>query len=171
MLASASYTEQNKKLHENPLYGASTATKHYWPLVEQAIVVTESKSILDYGCGKGVFKITHPDMNIYEYDPSIEGKNVDPKPCEFLMCLDVMEHIEPECLDSVLSHMQSKTGKAAFISVSTRPAKKTLPDGRNAHLIQEPAEWWFTKINQYFRIIQFAGDKNGFWVLCAADKS
>lgn len=170
MLISAQYREQNEKLHEKPEYGKSKATSLYWPAILQAAQVMECKSILDYGCGKGVFKLVH-DGDIREYDPAIADKSADPEPADLLICLDVMEHIEPDCLEEVLTHMASKATKAAFISVATRPAIKTLPDGRNAHLIQEHAGWWITAIAKHFKPLQFAGDSKGFWILCAADKS
>jgi hypothetical protein len=60
--------------------------------------------------------------------------------------LDVLEHIEPECLDDVLDDMKRCTLKGVFLSVSLVTAGKTLPDGRNAHLIVEPIEWWLPKL-------------------------
>jgi hypothetical protein len=30
---------------------------------------------------------------------------------------------------------------------------KTLPDGRNAHLIQKPWLWWAEKIDRRFRVV------------------
>ena len=35
-----------------------------------------------------------------------------------------------------------------------KPAKKSLPDGRNAHLIQRPAEWWKKKLAKRWRIVK-----------------
>jgi len=32
------------------------------------------------------------------------------------------------------------------LRIDTLPARKTLPDGRNAHLIQESQDWWLSKI-------------------------
>ncbi len=41
---------------------------------------------------------------------------------------------------------------------------KVLPDGRNAHLIQQPAEWWMPKILKRFELVTFNRIPMGFWV-------
>jgi hypothetical protein len=147
------YRELNRKLHETrPTYGAGLATNGYYPIIESIADTYDVFCILDYGCGKGALKKTLIDFNISEYDPCIEGKDSDPEPCDMLVCLDVMEHIEPELLDDVLSHIKSKFTKCAFISVSLIPANAVLADGRNAHLIQETPEWWAAKFSEKFNI-------------------
>jgi hypothetical protein len=80
-------------------------------------------------------------------------------------CIDVLEHIEPDCLDDVLDHLKHLTGKIGFFTVSCIPAKKTLPDGRNAHLIQESPEWWLPKITDRFALQSFQRSPDGFVVL------
>ncbi len=89
------------------------------------------------------------------YDPAIEGLDDEPEPADLVVCGDVLEHIEPECLDAVLDDLKRCTVKAIFLTVATRPAKKTLSDGRNAHLIQQPAEWWLPKIMQRWELQAF----------------
>jgi hypothetical protein len=44
--------------------------------------------------------------------------------------------------------------------VHTAPAVKHLPDGRNAHLIIEPIEWWKRVLSQYFEIAVCERDEN-----------
>jgi 2-polyprenyl-3-methyl-5-hydroxy-6-metoxy-1,4-benzoquinol methylase len=147
------YRELNRKLHETrPTYGAGLATNGYYPIIKMTAIHYKALSILDYGCGKGALKKTLTDFNISEYDPCIEGKDGDPEPCDMLVCLDVMEHIEPELLDDVLAHIKSKFTKCAFISVSLISANAILADGRNAHLIQESPEWWVAKFSETFNI-------------------
>jgi hypothetical protein len=60
-------------------------------------------------------------------------------------CIDVLEHIEPDLLDNVLDHLASLTELVLLATVHTGPASKVLSDGRNAHLIQQPMEWWLPK--------------------------
>jgi hypothetical protein len=38
--------------------------------------------------------------------------------------------------------------KNAFLIIATSPAKKFLPDGRNAHLIVETPGWWKERIEK-----------------------
>jgi hypothetical protein len=39
-----------------------------------------------------------------------------------------------------------------------------LPDGRNAHLIQEPPEWWLPKLLERFDLYTFQRMPGGFAV-------
>jgi hypothetical protein len=38
--------------------------------------------------------------------------------------------------------------------IATPPAEKILPDGRNAHLIQEPITWWMPKLEARWVVSQ-----------------
>jgi 2-polyprenyl-3-methyl-5-hydroxy-6-metoxy-1,4-benzoquinol methylase len=116
------------------------------------------KTILDYGCGKGTLKPAMakiaPELTVLEYDPAIEGKDALPtEPVDFVACLDVMEHIELEYLEGVLSTIRGLNPKRILMVIATRPAIKTLPDGRNAHLIVQPAAWWLNRLEPYFTAI------------------
>jgi len=79
--------------------------------------------------------------------------------------LDVLEHIEPDYLDKVLADLQSITRKYGFFSVHTGPAGKVLPDGRNAHIIQQPTSWWLPKLCERFEIVHLQRAPGGFWVV------
>lgn len=118
------------------------------------------KTLLDYGSGQGLTKKRIVDRygdkyNIREYEPGIPGKDVLPEPADFVICTDVLEHIEPELIGNVLDHLKQLTLKAAFFQVSTVKAKRILNDGRNAHLIVESAEWWYHKLQKRYRIINW----------------
>jgi hypothetical protein len=66
-------------------------------------------------------------------------------PAQMVACIDVLEHVEPDLIDNVMDDIASLAEGVVFISFDTGPAMKTLSDGRNAHLIQQPLEWWFPK--------------------------
>jgi hypothetical protein len=70
--------------------------------------------------------------------------------CSRILRIDVLEHIEPDCLENVLDHLAKLTECVAFITVHTGPAGKTLPDGRNAHINQQPMSYWLSKLWQRF---------------------
>jgi hypothetical protein len=78
-----------------------------------------------------------------------------PDPADIVACTDVLEHIEPECLEDVLADLRRVTKKMGFFTIATRPAKKFLSDGRNAHLIQQDARWWLEKLWAKFHVQQF----------------
>ena len=65
----------------------------------------------------------------------------------------MLEHVEPECVEDVLDHLQSVTRVALFAVISTRPAKKILADGRNAHLLVKDWEWWQYRLSARFELM------------------
>ena len=70
-------------------------------------------------------------------------------------------------VDAVLQHIRSVTLKGAILRPSLVPAKKTLPDGRNAHLILESPGWWQGKVSKYFNVISIDSHMNKSNILVA----
>ena len=93
-----------------------------------------------------------PQHTVYEYDPGIRGKDSSPNPADYVVCCDVMEHVEPELLDNVMKHLQSLIIKGGFFNISTKTAITMLSDGTNAHKIVEDSDWWVEKFKQYFTV-------------------
>lgn len=152
MLITEEYRKQNAHLHATSDFGI-TAPKWFdviVPLARQYQIM----SMLDYGCGKGLLKKALGEV-VVEYDPAIEGKDAIPAPAGMVCCIDVLEHIEPELLDNVLADLRRCTVKVGFFTISMRPAKRILPDGRNAHLIQESYTWWLAKLTPLFTVRSF----------------
>lgn len=153
---SKNYLEQQMELHNNSSYGITSLKAS--PKVAKFALEKKCNSILDYGAGKQRLK-----PGLYEngykgtytaYDPAMpEISKLKKGKYDLLACIDVLEHIEPDYIDNVLDHMLENTHKFGFFTISTRPAIKTLPDGRNAHLIQEKFHWWKPKIEKRWIII------------------
>ena len=114
-------------------------------------------SVVDYGAGQRNLEkqlpLQFPDLHIQSYDPGIASISHAPTPAELVVCTDVLEHIEPECLDAVLQDLRRVMLKVGFFYVSTRLAAQILSDGRNAHLIVETTDWWRQRIEQYFDVV------------------
>lgn len=149
-LISDAYRDQQKHLHETTEYG--TMAQHYGALVSQIIEKLEITHLLDYGCGRRMgllknLKVEHK-LTYQGYDPGagVPELATEPIPAQMVCCIDVLEHIEPDYLENVLDHLASLTEVVALLSIHTGPAMKTLPDGRNAHLTQQPIEWWLPKL-------------------------
>ena len=100
----------------------------------------------------------------YPYDPSFPEYG-EARPADLLVCIDVLEHIEPELLDNVLDDLQRLVINTGLFTIHTGPAGKVLADGRNAHLIQEGYDWWVEKLDKRFNIIEHTSEQNGFWVV------
>lgn len=114
-------------------------------------------TVLDYGCGKGALKRAL-GVPIAEYDPAVAEHAAAPSGANLVVCSDVLEHVEPDCLDAVLDHLQALTLRVGYFVIATRKAKKQLADGRNAHLIVEPGKWWMRKLEQRFEVRQISDD-------------
>lgn len=144
-LISPAYREQLVLLRQRQKWGDDGA-KHA-EAVDAYAAELGAETVLDYGCGmQALAAALKGRRRVMGYDPGIPGRDGAPKPCDLVVCTDVLEHIEPEKLDAVLAHMFRVAGKAAYMVIATRLARTILPDGRNAHLIVEPADWWRAKL-------------------------
>lgn len=152
-LISAEYRSLNSQLHEiNLAYGVGGG-KHADTVQKLAAGFKTQPSILDYGCGKGYLAKALP-FPIWEYDPAIHEKSESPRPADLVVCTDVLEHIEPEKLLFVLDDLRRCVKAVGFFVIHTGPARKTLPDGRNTHLIQRDKAWWKAKLSKFFTVGQ-----------------
>lgn len=172
-LISEEYRKMQEELHRNPHYGV--ASVQYAPIVAQILDQVRPAALLDYGAGKGrlgeTLKTLMPNPpQIHHYEPSRTDWAATPQPAPFVTCIDVLEHIEPELLDNVLDDLQRVTLDRGFFTVHTGPAVKILPDGRNAHLIQQPAAWWLPKFMTRFDLAVFQSMPQGFWIVVHARK-
>ena len=113
-------------------------------------------SFLDSGTGKGKLvtrlrKEVKSEIKIMGYDPAVDEWEVKPKePADILSCLDVLEHIEITSIDEVLSDIHSLTRRFCYLVIDLQPAVKTLEDGRNAHILLAPTDWWIARVAQHF---------------------
>jgi 2-polyprenyl-3-methyl-5-hydroxy-6-metoxy-1,4-benzoquinol methylase len=163
-LLSEEYREQLEQIHSSTKWGATARGK--WKQIVKIAESIEEINILDYGAGQGGFKKKLQEeipntYNVIEYEPGRKELSASPEPQNYVICIDVLEHVEPELVDNVLDDLKRVTLKRGFFTVSTRLAHRKLPDGRNAHLTVEPIEWWKDKINKRFNILKFAPYENG----------
>lgn len=130
-------------------------------------------NLLDYGCGANCnlaknLKVKSK-LTYQAYDPAVPRFSGTPVPSEMVACIDVLEHIEPEYLEGVLDDLARLTQGVCFASIHTGPAIKVLSDGRNAHLTQQPMEWWVPKLWERFELQTFqVTGPNGFFVVGTA---
>ena len=160
-LISPEYLEQQREMFQmHPTYG--TAAKKWAEMVAQlATAIGPECTILDYGCGRELLQELLPQFIVDGYDPAIEDRTERPERHDLVVCLDVLEHIEPHKLESVLNDLERVTGKVLLMNIATIPSVKLLPDGRNAHLIVKPLEWWLPKIWRRWAIDSVLRDDKG----------
>ena len=159
------YADIQRAFHvQRPDYGVHA---HRWAETVMNIAQQLNTSdILDYGAGKGTLQKNIP-FPITQYDPFVPEFAREPAPAALVCCLDTLEHIEPDCLTAVLSHISSLTRNLLFCDIALRPAGKFLPDGRNAHLIVESGNWWLARLLPYFTIRSFTLQEGSCIILAA----
>lgn len=164
-MISDEYKAQLAQLHrEKPGFGTSSPA--YKELLLCIIKKFKPHELLDYGAGKQALKDALGVVEGYfAYDPCIPEISAIPEPRDMVVCTDVLEHVEPYHLADVLEDLKRVTKKVGFFAIHTGPAINTLPDGRNAHIIQEPARWWLQHIIRKFNVEALEKGTYGFWVI------
>lgn len=165
-LISDAYLAAQQQMHrEMPHYGVS-GQKYTAQVAELAEILGVSE-ILDYGAGKETLREGLPQYTVRGYDPALDWLSQPPDPAPIVVCTDVMEHIEEERVDTVLAHIADLAQQAAYFQIATVPASKTLPDGRNAHICLQDAQWWLNRLWQYFDIDRALIESAGVQVWCS----
>lgn len=142
---------QYEKIHAERSYG-NTSVRNL-RFIRPDIKLLHPLSVIDYGCGQSDLV---DQLNLgyavetHRYDPAIPAFSKMPeKKVDLLLNVDVLEHIEEQDLDAVLSAMRAVC-RNALIIVDLKEAALLLDDGRNAHVTIRPREWWEKKISQHF---------------------
>lgn len=143
------YLQIMRKVQEQPV--PLSLSLRYVDVVEKLLVSVNPKTVLDYGCGKGVLS-ERLSVPIWNYEPAITGKDRPPRPADLVLCFDVLQCVEPDYLDAVLMDVARCTLTLAYFVIVLGPSDRVLPDGRNAHLIQQDTEWWRGRLARYFTI-------------------
>lgn len=153
------YKNQLQQLHASQKWGAQgwKALPDVLSLILQYKI--KKPTILDFGAGECTLaesaRWALPQAKVTSYDPGIPGIDVLPTgPFDIVVCTDVLEHVEPQFVEQTLDLLRSLSGIAAHLCIACTPAKTHLPDGRNAHLVVEPASWWLPKIQSRWREVE-----------------
>ena len=175
------HISDSQKLHKSSEdYGGSQAYLQTNSLkkilnIPQAVRLNNDslRSVLDYGCGKGgllesfrkELKSSKHTVHIQGYDPAVEKFQTKPsQKFDLVTCIDVLEHIDRNSIREALHDISKYTNYIFFYSIDLIPARKKLEDGRNAHVLLAPADWWIQTLNSIFEIninFQVGRNKNG----------
>jgi hypothetical protein len=147
---------QYSQIHQSKTYGQSAHEQLLQ--IHACILDLKPATVLEYGCGQSdlhqLLGIT--DVNWVRYDPAIEAlSNLSIQSADFVVNTDVLEHIPRSDVDDVLGHIRSLSDKV-FFSIATRPARKILPNGENAHCTVLPCEEWLCIIKRHFPYAEIA---------------
>lgn len=149
------YLEEQKRLHAQPRGYGGRGSK-WADLVTAQAKRLQLWEILDYGAGHGTLSAALRARGFYasDYDPAVPAFEAEPTQVEFVLCTDVLEHVEEDCVDEVLDHLRDLAAFALFVVISLVPTDKTLSDGRQAHITLRPRDWWMDKLRARFDLFQ-----------------
>ncbi len=162
-LLSPEYRAQLLLMHEqNPKWGG--AGRIHVEGVKEFAAEIGAKSVLDYGCGRGLLTTEDVGLPVARYDPGMPEWSALPGPADLVVCTDVIEHSEPDKLDTMLDHLWKLARKGLYLKIACSESYEILPDGRNAHLTVHPIKWWMSRLQRmkfgYIRHLE----KKGLWV-------
>ena len=148
------------------------ATKHYtdwhelfphsgkgkeFPWMLEVFDRLKPRSALDYGCGKGgtadYIKL-HVDVDIDRYDPGYAPYAQKPnKQYDLVYSTDVFEHIEWEDIQPSIEYCNTLSTEYQAHIIDLDPARKKLPDGRNAHVSLLSPDDWLDEFNTTLEVV------------------
>jgi hypothetical protein len=148
--------EQYRQIHRTKRYSHGGCVQRYVNDITHLCCAIPTRTILDYGCGKG---LQYTEDKIHEpwgvmpclFDPGVPGIDELPdRTFDGVICTGVLEHIPEDEIVVALDNLTRYAKRWAFIVVGIRPTKKLLPDGRQAHVTLRPKEWWCERIKASF---------------------
>lgn len=144
----------------DPDHAFTGQSLHRWlQHIASLISLTGSRSVLDYGSGKGLQyasdvrvgdDVIAPSIkelwNVDEitcFDPGVPELNALPtREFDAVVATDVLEHVPESDVFWVVEELFSFSRRFVFASIPCYRAAATLPDGRNAHITLRPPMWW-----------------------------
>ena len=160
-----------KELHKDSKYFNGICLGSHINTITNVIFNESVKSLLDYGCGKGILydkekcktmpinekkqTLNKPLQTIWKldyhslYDPAYPKHSKLPKgKYDAVICTDVIEHIDEKDADWILEEIFSYARKFVFLTIACYKALKTFKDGRNVHVNIKNPEHWKEKLLQ-----------------------
>lgn len=148
--------DQYRQMHAEGNFNGYSLLKHT-DEIASLVFRHKAKTLLDYGCGKGLQyteKNAHsqwggimPDL----YDPYVAAyanSSALEKRYSGILCTDVFEHLDSaESVQALAESLWPMAEEFIYATICTRPAKKSLPDGRNCHLLVKNQEWWLANLH------------------------
>jgi|TARA_R110000796_G_scaffold143357_1_gene259820 hypothetical protein len=161
----------SKEIPAEKMFNGISLVNYLPDLMDIVRVKEQAKSILDYGCGKGLlysptkFKNLRLDskgrklkdslpnlwqLDYYDlYDPGYKEHNKLPKgKYDGVICTDVIEHIDNNDCDWILNEIFSYSRNFVYVTIACYKALKTFSNGKNVHVNIQTPEYWKEKLNK-----------------------
>ena len=126
--------------------------------IKEIILSSNTKTIIDYGCGKAYLYNNRVNISnkvyknlqeywqvekVFLYDPAVEKYSQHPtKKADGIICTDVIEHIPEEDVIAFIDNLFKLTTRFVFLVIAIMPASKYFDDGRNIHLCLKTEKEW-----------------------------
>lgn len=141
--------------------------------VMDSILAYKPKTLLDIGAGRGQIEraikaagldtkisvadldnFTKEDVEFFRIDLSHFTHKDICKTFDVIICIDVLEHIEPQYLPLIINEI-SLLAPLAFISTANHSNVEIINgEPVELHLVQEPIEYWIKLLEPSFNILK-----------------
>lgn len=174
-----SYAEMQRSLHvqEDIKYGQGGMRN--FEFVSRALIALYAQlkrkvQWMDYGCGNGALSNEIENafkcVDVTRYDPFHPSwrDQVEPGMQDLITCMDVLEHVEEECIDNTVDYLADHCRFGLTLSICCEEAYKTLPDGRNAHVTVHIPQWWRDRLARRFQVNEISVRAANAFIVCTA---
>ena len=132
------------------------------PMVSEIINRLKVSELLGYWCGRAQLfqklRVGH-DLKLQCYDPAIPGFAGEAIPMQMVVCVDVLQDVEPECLDAVLDDLKRVTEVVGYFSIR---------QDEDTPLISKDKAWWLDRIMTRWDLHTLQTTPSGFFVIVYA---
>lgn len=129
------------------------------PMVSEIINRLQVTELLDYWCGRAwlvqSIKAAH-QVKIQCYDPAMPGFAGEAIPMQMVACVDVLQDVEPQCLDVVLDDLERVLGVVGYFAI-----RQEENDARDL-------AWWMDRLMVRFRLQTLQVIPTGFFAIVYA---
>lgn len=141
-------------------------------------------SLLDIGCGQGVFindmdiflkipKLYALDIASVKLGKHINNKNVtwldsqahdiplEENSVEYITSFDCLEHVLEEDVDTIVNEFYRVSTKGLILKIAYHQARERARNGEVLHMTVQSEQWWIEKFENKF---QFKENFNGYLI-------
>jgi hypothetical protein len=131
------YLKLYQQMHADGYFAGDYTNAKLWGMFEKFFIESESRTLLDFGSGKGLYWKNYPwhsNPELTCYDPAYEPFSKLPESrFDMIMSKDCLEHIPLEQLEECIQWFYKHANKTVVHFICETLATKNLPNGENAH--------------------------------------